>query len=236
MEKPRDLTSVSRFTTYASHAARRKFDDGRYWEIILSAALIHEVEHENICLSKYFTFGINHEAKIIRRSGQYVQLEVSVFRHNEQFPMPKVAVNTTIKLRTGDLIGERDCEVADKDGDGDDEIAGDNQIYQGREYRAKVLGKETNGAFVISIFFDKRDKDAEAKFSLNSRVNIQLELKRNHLLSDRQLAAISSISRADKDESFIRLFMGTKGYKRFPSVVTIDSMQGGQNENIILDL
>jgi hypothetical protein len=99
------------------------------------------------------------------------------------------------------VIVEKDCEVTDKHGNGDDEMAGDNQIYKRSEYRAKVLGKETNRAFVISLFFDKRDKVAEAKFSLNSRVSIQLELKRNHLRSDRQLAAISSIARADKDES-----------------------------------
>ena len=202
MLKPRDPTSVAELKTYASHAARRKFDEGRHWEIILSAALIHEIEYENICLSKYFMFGIDHEAKVIPRSGQYVQLEVNVLRHSEQFAMPTVAVNTKMKLYTGDLIVEKDDMIDEEAPQKEDvEMRGDNQVYSGYEYRAKVLGKETAKAFVISLFFDKRDKDADTKFRLNNCVTIRLEMKRNHLPSDRQLAAIGIIARADEDES-----------------------------------
>ena len=202
MANPSDLTSVAELKTYASHAARRKFDEGRHWEIILSAALMHEIEYENICLTKYFRFGIDHEAKVIRRSGQYVQLEVSVFRHSEQFAMPTLTVNTKMKLHTGKLIVEKDDMVDEEAPRKEDvEMAGYSQVYSGYEYRAKVLSKETTKAFVVSLFFDKRDKDADAKFGLNNRVTIQLEMKRNHVPSDRQLAAIGLIARADKNES-----------------------------------
>ena len=37
-------------------------------------------------------------------------------------------------------------------------------------------------------------------------------------------------------EQYIRLYMGTMGYTRFPGVVTIDSMQGGENAVIVVDL
>jgi hypothetical protein len=53
MMKPSGPTGVAEFKTYASHAARRNFDEGRHWEIILSAALMHEIEYENMCLSTY---------------------------------------------------------------------------------------------------------------------------------------------------------------------------------------
>ena len=202
MLKPSDPASVTKFKIYASHAARRKFDEGRHWEIILSTALIHEIEYENICLSKYFTFGIDHEAKVIRRSGQYVQLEVNVLRHSKQFAMPTVAVNTKMKLHIGDLIVEKDDMVDEETPQKENvEMAGDNQVYSGYEYRAKALSKETTKAFVVSLFFDKRDKDAHAKLRLENHVKIQLEMKRNHLPSDRQLAAIGIIARADEDES-----------------------------------
>lgn len=37
-------------------------------------------------------------------------------------------------------------------------------------------------------------------------------------------------------EKAVRLFMANLGYKRFPKVITIDSMQGGQNAIMMLDL
>lgn len=108
--------------------------------------------------------------------------------------MPTVAVNTKMKFRARDLIVEKDA-IADEDTpqNEDVEMAGDNQVYSGYKYRAKVLGKETTKALVISLFFDKRDKDLDTKFRINNRVNIQLEMKRNLLSSDRQLALLPSL-------------------------------------------
>lgn len=216
MVQPNEPMSVAAFNVYASHAARRKFDSGRHWEIILSAALVREISYENMCLAKYFAFGIEHEATVIMRRGIYAQVEVTVLPLSEHIAMPAIAPNTSMKLRVGDLIVAKDDMDEDISVPAPEnaEMEGDTQVFSGYEYRAKVLAKETSKSFVVSLNLDKTDREANAKFKLNNRINIQLEMKRNNLPSSRQMQAIGIIANAETDRNLSKDDKTFSGYLR----------------------
>jgi hypothetical protein len=102
------------FTEYASHPGKSLFSDMKEWETILSVALIHEIEYENMCNKATFSHTMEHEAQVIHKSGKYIQIAVSVKRH-PTVPTPTFPPGSRFSISKGTAWVEKPAA-------GDDEM------------------------------------------------------------------------------------------------------------------
>ena len=119
-----------------------------------------------------------------------------------------------------------------------------------RNRRQPLFGRKPSGS-IRRLFFNVNGAISSCPQNSTSSVNfanvvalvdivvsILEEAEQNDKFLDVNWISILTPYNEQKEElwKYVHLYMSTMGYTRFPSVVTIDSMQGGQNAVIILDL
>lgn len=123
--------SENRIQRYATHNARNNFGSMAEWEIVYSAAVIHDVTASIKLTEQYYNWDRTYEAIVRYAKNDYVQLEFDIPSRGE-LSFPSISGGTRFLVRYGRCITAKDSNAElgnykDEIEDGENSEVADNE-------------------------------------------------------------------------------------------------------------